>query len=274
MGSMLAMSMIATHAASFESDKIMPWTFEELEDASFTFDIEKYISNTPCKATNQYAWSRLILWPPNLYPQHEEHIALASIQPQLAPYADSDCSFCESEDTDYSYNPGYIRGSKADPEPLTFNIHFEDRTYVKQLDYGTFARWENVEALLEGFECEGAVVKRLWDVREDMPICRGDWDARVYPGLEVDVACWKTEVWDHDSALGSDSEEDGLSEVRALHGIHAHRKRWWFESWRRKVEQEIAKGSATVRDPSQKTLVLGILAMATFLGIVLVFCSI
>lgn len=271
---MLAMSKIASSLSPRRYDKNMPWNFEHLKDASFTFDVEKCKPNAPCKATNLYAWSRWILWPPNLYPQHEEHIPLASIQPQLAPYADSECSLCDTENTEYDYNPGFVRGPNANPEPLIFNIHFEDRTYIKQLDYGTFARWENVEALLEGFECEGAVAKRLWDVREDMPICKGDWDARVYPGLEIDVACWKYDLWEHDSALGSDDEEDQKCEARAQHDVLAHRKRWWFESWRRKVEQEMAKGSTTGRDPSRRTLMLGILAMTTFLGIVLVFCSI
>ncbi|KAF1922005.1 hypothetical protein BDU57DRAFT_526718 [Ampelomyces quisqualis] len=149
-------------------------------------------------------------------------------------------------------------------------MHFEDQTYVKQLDYSVFARWENVEALLVGLEADGAAIDELWDVREDMPIGSGDWSARVYPGLEVDVTCWKPGCWkDRPSDLDSDAEAEDEEEQRLLwEGARpCGEKRWWFGRWRMKVEQEAGE---PVHEPGLRTMVLGGVAMATFVGLVLV----
>jgi hypothetical protein len=270
---MLTMSMVATNVDLSGSDKSMSWDCESFDDSSYTIDIEKYIPTTPCRATNLYAWSRFILSYP---PRHKDEgdIPLASIQPASPPYADSYCSTCETEDAESGYDVGFLEGASIDPEPLVFHMHFEDRTYTKQLDYSTFARWEHVEALLEGFEGEGATINQLWDVRENMPICSGDWDARVHPGMEIDVACWKTDIWERDSVLSSDDEEDEKRAVQDWEDIHIHGQRWKFGAWKRKVEQDTMRSGPMLREPSRRTVLLGMLAMATFLGVVMLFCTV
>jgi hypothetical protein len=267
------MSIAATSVSPFGNDKSMPWDFKSLDDSSLTLDVQQCIPKTPCTATNLYAWSRFILSYP-IQPSQEEHIPLVSIQAESAPYSDSDCSFCETENTEHSYDANFVDGANVKSPPLVFNIHFEDQTYIKRLDYSTFARWENVEDLLKGFEGESAAIKQLWDVREDMPICSGDWDARVHPGMEIDVSCWKTDIWGYDSTLGSDDEEEEKEKARGWEDVHLDGRRWWFGAWKRKVEQEAAKSAPLVRDPSRRTVLLGMLAMATFLGIVVLLSTV
>lgn len=249
----------------------MSWDLDSFEDGSFTVNVQQYIPKSPCTATNLYAWSRTV-FSFSIQPPRQEHIPLGNIQSEAAPYSDSECSFCETEAADCG-DDGH-EGRYANPEPLIFNIHFEDRTYTKRLDYATFARWENVEDLLEGFEGESATIKQLWDVREDMPICSGDWDARVHPGMEIDVTCWKTDTCEYDSILSSDDEEDEKGNAQGWEDVHLHGRRWWFGAWKRKVEQEVAKSTSSVRDPSRREILLGMLAMATFVGMVVLFCTV
>jgi hypothetical protein len=270
---MLEMSRAAGDVAFCEGDKSMPWDCESFDDSSYTIDIEKYIATTPCRATNLYAWSRFILSYPR-QDKDEDGIPLASIQPAWLPYSDAGFSNCETEDTESGHNSGFLADTSIGPEPLVFNMRFQDGTHTKQLDYSTFARWEHVEALLEGLEGGSASFKQLWDVREAMPICRGDWDARVHPGMEIDVACWKTDRWECGSALSSDDEEDEEMGAQNWEDMHMHGRRWRFGAWKRKVEQDTARSRPTLQEPSRRTVLLGMLAMATFLGVVVFFCTV
>jgi hypothetical protein len=208
---------------------------------------------------------------PSCHEKQEERIAEQS-QP-LQP--DSKCSVATSDDSSTFCDSGSSENTTDGwPEPLTLNIHYEDQTYVKQLDYSIFARWENIEALLAGFEFDGAVIDGLWDVREDTPIGSGDWNARVYPGLEVDVTCWKPGCFgDEPSASSSDADSEEEEQPILWDGSRHHGSRWWFGRWRMKVEQETIGVGGPVHEPSQRTILLGALAMATFLGYVLVFCA-
>ncbi|KAH3905012.1 hypothetical protein HBI56_217870 [Parastagonospora nodorum] len=274
LGSKFAMFAAAPKCAIFGSDESMSWDLENLDDGSFTLDVQQYMPKTPCTATNLYAWSRIV-FSLSIHAPQQEHIPLGTIRPKAeAPYSDSESSFCETEATDCGCDAGGHERAHANPEPLVFNIHFEDRTYTKRLDYLTFARWENVKDLLEGFEGESATIKQLWDVREDMPICSGDWDARVHPGMEIDVICWKTDMWEYDSGLSSDDEEDAKGHAQGWEDVHLHGRRWWFGAWKRKVEQEVAKSTSSVRDPSRGEILLGVLAMATFVGMVVLVCTV
>ncbi|KAH7389654.1 hypothetical protein DE146DRAFT_620294 [Phaeosphaeria sp. MPI-PUGE-AT-0046c] len=149
-------------------------------------------------------------------------------------------------------------------------MHFGDEKFVKELDFATFAQWESVRTLLEGFEGEGAIIDGLWDVREKMPIWSGDWEARVYPGLEVDARCRKPhELQVHSSS--DDPEEGGPGEA-LRHSSEPCARHWWFGRWRMKVEQETMGIGGAVREPSRRMVLLGVVAMGVFLGIVFVFC--
>jgi len=277
MGSTFAMFGTTPKCAILGSDESMSWDLKNLDDGSFTVNVQQYIPKTPCTATNLYAWSRIVFLF-SIQPPKQEHIPLGNIQPEAAAaYSDSECSFCETEAPDCGDNPGGYAGPYANPEPLIFNIHFADRTYTKRLDYATFARWENVEDLLEGFEGESATIKELWDVREDMPICSGDWNARVHPGMEIDATCWKTDIWEYNSNLSSDDEEDeedGKSHAQGWDDVHLHGRQWWFGAWKRKVEREVKKSTSSAREPSWREILLGVLAMATFVSMVVLFCTV
>jgi hypothetical protein len=211
-------------------------------------------------------WSKLVTGSPAHQPQ-QEHIPLVSSGSTPVTRVDSVFSLCGSESTDQRYEVGYI-------EPLTFKFHVENRTYVKRLDYAVFAHWENVTALLEELESDGTVIQGLWDVGENMAICSGDWDARVRPGLEVDVVCREPKVWRKHSRRVSDDEEDEADQELERGDNPLLKRHWWFARWRRKVEQDFLASGNAAREPSRRMLLLGILSMATFLGVVLVLCII
>ncbi|KAL5113219.1 hypothetical protein ACEQ8H_008914 [Pleosporales sp. CAS-2024a] len=200
-------------------------------------DIEKCVPRPAYKAINQYAWSTYFLWHPRDRAGQDEGIALASIQSESRAWSDSSCSLCATEDVEHGYVGGGLRGA-----PLIFNMRFEDGTYTKRLEYSTFADWNHVEALLQEIEGEGAAPRQLWDVHEDMPICRGDWAARVHPGMEVDVSWRKTDDWDCSSSLSSDDAKDAHEGARRRGHVPLHQERWWFGAWKRRVEQETGQG--------------------------------
>jgi hypothetical protein len=272
---MLAMSKAATDLALPGNHRSKHWNSDFFEKASFDFTVQPYIPKRPCRATNLYTWSRF--YRGSATHDRQEHIPLASIGTTPVVQVDSDGSLCGSEDTDPWCKSCIAKPARSGPEPLVFNIHLEGQTYVKLLDYTTFARWENVEVLLEGFEGEDGVIQQLWDVREDMPIWSGDWDARVYPGQEIDVICSRSIFEENEVDSSSDSEDDDDEEeeieAQARNDVHPGGHRWWFRRWRMKVEQESMGTGGAVRQPSRRMLLLGTLAMATFLGIVFVFCT-
>jgi hypothetical protein len=276
---MLAMSRATTDLVLLEDDRNKPWNSYLFEKTSFAISIQPYIPERPYRPTNRYTWSRFILGPA---PQKQQQlIPLASLTSAATTpvlRVESDSSLCGSEDIDPWCKSGFAKPAYDSPEPLVFNIHLEGQTYVRSLDFSTFARWENIEVLLEGFENEGAVIEQLWDVREKMAIWRGDWDARVYPGLEVDVICSRPDIWEDDWDSSSDSEGDDDEEENgdawAWDSVHLGGRRWWFSRWRMKVEQEAMGGGGAVRQPSRRMLLFGALAMATFLGVVIALCTV
>jgi hypothetical protein len=275
---MLSMSRATTDLALLGGDRNKPWNSYLFEKASFAVSVQPYIPERPYRPTNLYTWSRFILRPA---PQkQQELIPLASfISAATTPVlqVESDSSLCGSEDIDPWCKSGIAKPAYDNPKPLVFNIHLEGQTFVRSLEFSTFARWENIEVLLEGFENEGAVIEQLWDVREKMAIWRGDWDARVYPGQEIDVICSRPEIWEDDWDSSSDSEGDDAEqhdEARAWDGVHLGGRRWWFSRWRMKVEQEAMGAGGVVRQPSRRMLLFGALAMATFLGVVIALCTV
>jgi hypothetical protein len=236
--------------------------------AYVVFGDETHLPESSWRPTKLYIWSKLVTGSPRSQTEQEEHIPLGLLQP--VPRVDSAISLCEAKRADHGSDAGHV-------DPLVFRFHLEGRIHVKHLDYPVFARWENVMALLEDLECDGAVVERLWDAREDMAICSGDWDARVRPGLEVDVICRQTsaeEVWRRYSPCSRSDEDDEAVAALERGDNPLLRKHWWFERWRRKVEQEALRGRSVVREPSRWMLILGALSMAAFLGVVLVFCAV
>jgi hypothetical protein len=270
---MLAMSRAVGVLAPLESNENKHWIPSIFDNPPYTFDVERHIPAKPYSAADLHIWSQLILGYPVYHPQEPEHIPLTSIYSTAEPRVRFDQSSSElGELTSYCASK-LLAKAKAPLEPLIFNIHYEDQTYVKLLDFSIFAQWESVEILLKGFEGEGAVIEELWDVREDMPIWSGDWDTRVYPGLEVDVTCGKPGVWRDDASCSSDGEDEE-DEKLGCEDIHIRGRRWWFGKWRMKVEQESMGAGGVVQDPSRRTILLGALAMATFLGTVSIFCII
>ncbi|OAK99752.1 hypothetical protein IQ06DRAFT_189940, partial [Phaeosphaeriaceae sp. SRC1lsM3a] len=142
------------------------------------------------------------------------------------------------------------------------------------LDFATFARWESVRMLLEGFEGEGAVIDELWDIREQMPIWSGDWEARVYPGLEVEATCRKpADGGMHCRSDDADDTDDEALEELMWHTSEPGARHWWFGRWRMRVEQETMGIGGAGQEPSRRTVLLGTVAVAVFVGIVSVFCS-
>jgi hypothetical protein len=271
---MLAMSSAKTELALPGNDRRKSWNSVSFEKVSFTFTVQPYIPNRPRRATKLYTWSRFMQGSA----AQPEHIPLAVRATTPVLHTTGDSSVYDSEDIDSWCKSGFGQAAPSSPEPLIFNIHLEGQKYVKLLSYSTFARWESVEMLLEGFEDEGAVIQQLWDVREDMPIWSGDWEARVCPGLEVDVICSRPGILDDESDSSSDWEEDDEEEEeeREVYGrdaVHAHGKRWWFGRWRMKVEQESMGNRGAVRQLSRRRVLCGTLAMATFLCIVFALCT-
>jgi hypothetical protein len=273
-GSMLAMSRAAGEFASYESNENKRWNPSIFGDTSFSFDVERNMPGKPHRATDLYVWSQLILGYPVYHLPQPEHIPLSSANLTAEPHITLDHSSLEPEHLTSYCGSEFLAKTKAIPEPLIFNIHYDDQTYVKLLDFSIFAQWESVEMLLKGFESEGTVIEELWDVREDMAIWSGDWDARVYPGLEVDVTCRKPDVWKDDASCSSDEEEYETDQALVRDHVYLRGRRWWFARWRMKVEQESMGSGGVVREPTRLTVFVGALAMATFLGIISVFCLI
>jgi len=158
-------------------------------------------------------------------------------------------------------------------EPLMLNLCMDDGTYVKGLDFTTFAHWDNMQTILNDLEKDGMVVEELWDVHEDMRVGSGDWDARVRPGLEIDAMCVRS-AWEDDSSCSSGDCEEGGVELELRHGEQPRRKHWWFERWRRRVERESLMSGEAVQEPSRLMVLLGTILMVLVFGTVLVLCVI
>jgi hypothetical protein len=186
-------------------------------------------------------------------------------------------SICEAVDVESKAAGTLSKTEHALVDLLIFNFPFDDQTYTKTLEYRAFATWDRVDALLRNTEEDGTVVEELSNVREDLPICSGDWDARVSPGMEIDVICRKWEFWEGQSCYESDDEEsDWLvdDDIDKWRSVESNKKHWWFESWRRQVEQKISpREIERAHEPSRTTLVVGMLTMVLFLGGVVVTCS-
>lgn len=99
--------------------------------------------------------------------------------------------------------------------PLILDFHFfkSYETYVKHVDFSTFRHFGNLNALTTEFEQDGFKLLLLWDSREDMAICHGDWDSRVYPGMKIDVffeSFGEECSSDYDESDNDSDEEDSV----------------------------------------------------------------
>jgi hypothetical protein len=274
-GLLLAMPKVASDLVLLESSESKPSNSNISKIESFAFQLEEHVCIKP--GADLKVCSGVMLRSPSWHQDQQENVPLKLTNLPPVSQPDSNSSVDDSDDCSTYCDSGSLENSKFRcPEPLIFNIHFEDHTYVKQLDYSIFSRWESIEALLVSFEGDGAVIDELWDVREDMPIGSGDWNARVYPGLEVDVTCWKAGDWEDDpSEFDSGAKAESEEEQSLLwDGAQHHGKRWWFGRWRMKVEQEAMGAGGAVHEPPLRTILLGVLAMATFLSIVFGFCAV
>ncbi|KAF1849721.1 uncharacterized protein K460DRAFT_360574 [Cucurbitaria berberidis CBS 394.84] len=172
------------------------------------------------------------------------------------------------------------------PDSLLVHFQFEDRIYNKQLNYSAFSKWDSVDALLVDLEKDGVLVVQLWDVREEMPICSGDWNARVRPGWEVLVTCVDGTLWgDEGSECGdinsADDEDDyyyydhhareRLDDFVAYEGLEASIKHWWFTRWRQRVERASLADEESGLDLSWSMILLGGVSLAAVLGLVILF---
>jgi hypothetical protein len=163
-------------------------------------------------------------------------------------------------------------GELETDEPLILQFHFDDGGTTRRLDHAAFARWENMEALLKEFEDDGTSIRELWDIREEMRIGGGDWEARVYPGMEIDVMCTSTpdSTWEDESACSSDEEESRGSWRCERQG----REHWWFERWRKNVEEEGLTSGHAMQEPSPRRIWCGAASMALVCVVVLVLCMV
>ncbi|KAF2833431.1 hypothetical protein CC86DRAFT_400054 [Ophiobolus disseminans] len=196
--------------------------------------------------------------------------------PSAVLHVDSLLSLSEVQDA--QNEPNHLKIWKACPgvESLIFNFHFHDRIFVKYLDYSTFSSWNNVHGLLQDLEDHDVAIEAIWDVRGNTPIGSGDWDARVYPRLEVDIICeWMpTSTWDDSSSSGSDGgEHEGDEEQQGHDKVWPVGKYWWLERWRRRVEQEGLMNGKKAKDPSSWVVILASVSVAFLFGVVLVLCA-
>ncbi|KAH7094277.1 hypothetical protein FB567DRAFT_585662 [Paraphoma chrysanthemicola] len=210
---------------------------------------------------------------PKQQPQH--FIALAEINQEIR--VDSALSVCDIFELESKCTGTLSDTSHARRDLVIFNFQFEDQTYTKAVQYEEYRTWDSVERLLLNLEDDGLSVEELWDIREELPICGGDWDARVCPGMEIDVMCRSLSDWKEYTRYESDEKEEdwcwgnGKNRRRSTEGGHKH---WWFQQWRQEVEQDKwSTHDRSANEPSVRTLTLGILAMVLFLVAVMVACS-
>ncbi|KAF2026275.1 hypothetical protein EK21DRAFT_74570, partial [Setomelanomma holmii] len=139
------------------------------------------------------------------------------------------------------------------------------------LEYDVFKSWHKVDALLRDLEYEGLIIEELRDIRGSLPVCSGDWDARVSPGMEIDVICWDGELSEDSSSCGSnDDDEDG-----GINDVHYRGKHWWFERRRIRVERNtFASKKNRGKEPTRRVLVLGLVTIILFVAAVIVICAI
>jgi hypothetical protein len=155
------------------------------------------------------------------------------------------------------------------PLCLLINFHLDDRIHMRHLDFSTFAHWSAIHALQQDLLNDGLRIVSLHDVHANTPIGSGDWDARVYPGMEVDVffsdglSCAETE--EDDSEYNSDDEESREEWSHAC-----RKKHWWFERWRVRVEHDRRNGRVGKREPGWKAVVLGALGVLGWIGVVVI----
>ncbi|KAF1960053.1 hypothetical protein CC80DRAFT_590382 [Byssothecium circinans] len=170
-----------------------------------------------------------------------------------------------------NYDGGKVPAARLDaprprwprvPETIVCTFEVGDQSYIRELDYGAFRKWgafaEFLEALEDAF---GTPCMQLWDVREEMDIMAGDWEARVRPGWVIIVVCgepWSASIEDIETEIESDGEECGES----ARGFES--KMWWFTGWRRKVER---KRDDFVR--GDRAWIVGAIGMA---GVIAAFC--
>jgi hypothetical protein len=157
------------------------------------------------------------------------------------------------------------------PAHIIIHFHLDDHTHTRWLDYAALSRWESMEDLLEAFAHDGIVTEELWDVHQEMCIGAGDWNARMRPGVELDVICAHM---GNSSDCSSEDEEDedvwGSGACDESVGKHLSREHcWWFERWRRRVEGEVLPGG---QESPRLNVVLGIVSVTMLIGLALLLC--
>jgi len=157
-------------------------------------------------------------------------------------------------------------------EHVVLNFFLDDRIHTRRLDYIDLENWEGLEGILEGLECDGIIAQELWDVRQNTPICQGDWDARIHPGCEVDIfcTCRPASSIEDDSDCNSEAEQDSQPWELEMGGASGG---WWFNRWRRRVEGNALVCEQAELEPSRLRVVLGLLSVVALFGVVVLFCT-
>jgi hypothetical protein len=90
--------------------------------------------------------------------------------------------------------------------------------------------------------------------------------------MEIDVICRRWELLEGESCYGSDDVEDDWmvdDDIDEWRSVESNKTHWWFERWKRKVEQETSpRKIGREYEPSRTTLVVGMLTMVLFLAAV------
>ncbi len=173
--------------------------------------------------------------------------------------------------SDYTVTDSGFGNESAGSILLAFD--FGEESYIKALDYGTFARWDAMKGLIEDIESDGAVIEQLWDTRESMMVSGGDWDARVCHEWSIHVRCMEAR---RDSAIELSDESDSEacdSNDETLYDAEAEEEDdWCLARWRRRVEQQRSMHEH-VQEPSWIMLVLGSALVICFVITVLVYTA-
>lgn len=195
----------------------------------------------------------------------------------VVPRIDSLISLYRSGGTLDVPSHGRDAGVGVDREPLVMNLLVNDQVFVKELDYTTFGRWTNMEAVLKDFQDDGMEFHELWDVHEDMLIGSGDWDARIRPGSKIVARCGGLSASPHDddsSCSSEDGERDwDIDRLELIDDTQHMKKHWWFARWNSRVEKETCGSGKVAQEPTPKALLVGTFFVVLMFAIVLIFSA-
>lgn len=207
---------------------------------------------------------------------HSEHVAANESENSGLSRADS--AYAEYSGT--TRTPDVLEGG-IQPEHIIVHFHLDTHIHTRRLEHAAFERWESMEDLLEAFADDGIIAEELRDVRQETRLSAGNWDACVYAGLEIDIFCVyelpPSSSLKADTNGSSGDEEDQefwQSGMRETGSSGGRGKRFWFERWRTRVEQEETLGHEHAgREPSRLEMMLGLALMVMLFGMVQWLCG-